>query len=80
MMETMIKIKIFGQLEDITQANEVTVETVTDTEELLQLLFENYAGLKEKKFKIAVNKKITEEKTMLKATDEIALLPPFSGG
>jgi sulfur-carrier protein len=80
MMETMMSIKVFGQLEDITQANEITVETVNDTEELLQLLFGKYVGLKEKKFKIAVNKKIIEEKTMLQPTDEIALLPPFSGG
>jgi sulfur-carrier protein len=80
MMETMMNIKVFGQLEDITQSNEIIVETVADTEELIQFLFEKYAGLKEKKFKIAVNKKMIEEKTMLKPNDEIALLPPFSGG
>jgi sulfur-carrier protein len=79
-METMMNIKVFGQLEDIMQANEIAVESVADTEALLQLLFEKYPALKEKKFKIAVNKKMIEEKTMLQSNDEIALLPPFSGG
>jgi sulfur-carrier protein len=79
-METMITIKVFGQLEDITQANEIAVEAVDNTEALLQLLFEKYPALKEKKFKVAINKKMTEEKTMLQSNDEIALLPPFSGG
>ncbi len=76
----MMNIKVFGQLEDIMQANEIAVEAVDDTEVLFQLLFEKYPALKEKKFKIAVNKKMIEEKTMLKPDDEIALLPPFSGG
>ncbi len=75
-----MNIKIFGQLEDITQANEIAVEAVNDTEQLLQLLFEKYPALKEKKFKVAINKKMIEEKTMLQSNDEIALLPPFSGG
>jgi sulfur-carrier protein len=79
-METMMNIKVFGQLEDITQANEIALEAVNDTEQLLQLLFEKYPALKEKKFKVAINKKMIKEKTMLQSNDEIALLPPFSGG
>ncbi len=79
-METTFKIFVFGQLQDFIGSSVIDIETVNDTELLLQKLFEKYATLKEKKFKVAVNKKIIEKKIILNSTDEIALLPPFSGG
>lgn len=75
-----MNIMVFGQLEDIMGSSVVAVENVTDTELLLQKLFMQYPLLKEKKFLVAVNKKIVSEKTTIGEQAEVALLPPFSGG
>ncbi|WP_339609426.1 MoaD/ThiS family protein [uncultured Planktosalinus sp.] len=43
-------------------------------------LQQQYPALVELTFSIAVNKKIIQQKTLLNPEDEVALLPPFSGG
>jgi molybdopterin converting factor small subunit len=45
-----------------------------------QQLLAKYPKLKNQKFSIAVNQKITSENIVLKDGDVIALIPPFSGG
>jgi molybdopterin converting factor small subunit len=79
-MEKVIKILIFGQLEDITGASVVSVSHVTDTDQLVKKLYSHYPLLKEKKFLIAVDQKIITGKTLIGEQTQIALLPPFSGG
>jgi sulfur-carrier protein len=79
-METKMNIMVFGQLEDITGSSVVAVANVADTESLLNKLYVQYPLLKEKKFLVAVNKKIITEKTTIGEQAEVALLPPFSGG
>ena len=51
-----------------------------NSEELLKALNEEYPVLKELKFSVAVDRQLVNEKTALKGNEEIALLPPFSGG
>jgi len=75
-----LNIMVFGQLEDITGSSVITVDNVSDTEMLLQKLYTQYPSLKEKKFLIAVDKKIINGKTEIGEKTDIALLPPFSGG
>ncbi|WP_229206011.1 MoaD/ThiS family protein [Dyadobacter fermentans] len=41
---------------------------------------EKYPAMRDKKFKIAVNQKISEDFVPIEAPAEIALLPPFAGG
>jgi molybdopterin converting factor small subunit len=43
-------------------------------------LLDRYPVMREKKFKIAVNQKISEDYVPIDAQSEIALLPPFAGG
>jgi molybdopterin synthase sulfur carrier subunit len=43
-------------------------------------LIATYPSIKDAKFVISVDKKITVENTAIDTTSEIALLPPFSGG
>jgi len=45
----------------------------------LQVL-DKYPAMREKKFKIAVNKQISEDGISISDLSEIALLPPFAGG
>ena len=75
-----VNILIFGQIADITGTNNLTLENVNNTEELLKELKINFPALHDSKFAIAVNKKIVKENTALYNNSTIALLPPFSGG
>lgn len=79
-MEKKLTIMVFGQLQDITGSSEITIDETTDTEMLLHKLHNQYPLLKEKKFLIALDKKIINDKTEINGQQSIALLPPFSGG
>jgi len=75
-----MNIKIFGQLNDITGTNSVTLEDVADTDILIQQLQLKYPALLNAKFAVAVNKQVIQHTTALHQDAEVALLPPFSGG
>ena len=51
-----------------------------DVESLRKKLIAEFPELDGKKFAIAVNKKIVSDNINLAPTDEIALMPPYSGG
>lgn len=77
-----IQVMYFGMLAEITgQANEAWLfsENLTVGKFRSQIL-ERYPALKEKKFKIAVNKQISDDLLLITESAEIALLPPFAGG
>ena len=75
-----IKVKLFGALADIVGSNELLMENVHDSEELCNKFREMYSASKEIKMLVAVNRSIQSEPFILREADEIALLPPFSGG
>ena len=74
-----IRIILFGQLADIA-GNSVFVNDVTDTDGLISVLHKTYPALAESKYVIAVNKEVITSNTLLNENNEVALLPPFSGG
>ena len=41
---------------------------------------ERYPGMRDKKFKVAVNKQIADDFMVMNNQAEVALLPPFAGG
>lgn len=75
-----ITIKYFGQIAEVTQIEEETLEfsgpLISD---LLETLYSKYQSLKTKDFKIAQNQELVAFETELTGQD-IALLPPFAGG
>lgn len=75
-----INIITFGQIADITGANNIALENVADTNQLIEQLNSSYPSLASAKYAIAVDKKIIKENTPLNKNNTIALLPPFSGG
>ena len=75
-----MNIMVFGQLEDITGTSVISIEKVSDTEALLKTLYRQYPLLNQKKFLIAIDKKIITGKIEIGDNAHIALLPPFSGG
>jgi molybdopterin synthase sulfur carrier subunit len=77
-----IKIKCFGLLAEAMKKEETTItlkENCT-VQELRNTLLSMFPALEGKEFKVAVNKNIVIEKTVLSPMDELALLPPFAGG
>ena len=78
-----ITVKYFGLIADFTKTNEelITIEkSEFSTEDLMIILHQKYAELKETSFAIAVNKTLATNDIKLKNKDIIALLPPFAGG
>lgn len=75
-----LNIKYFGSLAEITHRSEETLEfKMTSGSELLNVLFEKYPELKTKDFQLAQNHEIISKDAII-SNNEIALLPPFSGG
>lgn len=74
-----IQLLAFGQIAEIMGQSESTVNAL-DTDTLKAQLLQQFPGLKDMQFAIAVNKKVVSENTVLKDGDTVALLPPFSGG
>jgi molybdopterin converting factor small subunit len=69
----------FGQVAEAVNARELHIEA-DDTEALLTALHEQFPVLKNAVFAVAVNKSTVHTNTALSNNDEVALLPPFSGG
>lgn len=75
-----MKVQLFGNLADLATKNHVEVENQPSTDKLVELLISKYPDLKNHQFLIAVNHEVISGKVELHPRDEIALLPPFSGG
>ncbi len=75
-----LKIKYFGQIAEVTQQEEESLEfSGVLISELIEQLYEKYTPLKNKDFQIAQNQELVTLETQVSG-NEIALLPPFAGG
>jgi molybdopterin synthase sulfur carrier subunit len=77
-----IHVMYFGMLSEITgQAGEQWVfEENLTVGKFRQKVEDKYPLLRDKKFKIAVNKQIADDFITVPHQAELALLPPFAGG
>ncbi|MBM3412260.1 MAG: MoaD/ThiS family protein [Bacteroidetes bacterium] len=75
-----IRVIAFGKAVEIINANSLTVEGMTDVNALKDWLSINFPGISELKISIAVNQKVVSQNRLFENGDEVALLPPFSGG
>jgi molybdopterin converting factor subunit 1 len=76
----MVTVLFFGPLAEITGCTKLQVADTQDTESLILKIKEQYPALATCKFALAVNKTVVQENTVLATGNEIAFLPPFSGG
>lgn len=77
------KINLFGITRDIVgkHITEVEINQVADVQTVLEQLKTDFPKLKDiKSLLIAVNSEYAEADLMLTENDEIALIPPVSGG
>ncbi|OED39482.1 hypothetical protein AB832_04080 [Flavobacteriaceae bacterium (ex Bugula neritina AB1)] len=77
-----LKVLYFGMIAEITKKREeiLPVREQCNLNELRDMLISKYQELGSLSFKIAIDKKISKDIIVLQSTNEIALLPPFSGG
>jgi molybdopterin synthase sulfur carrier subunit len=73
-----VKIIAFGQIAEIT-GNELVAEA-SDINNLREILQRQFPALIEKKYAIAVNKKLVADNQILTDNDIVAIMPPYSGG
>ncbi len=78
----MITIKLFGITRDIVGSEALTVvEPVKNVRQLLAHLHAQYPRLTElNALMVAVNDEYATDETPVSASDEVALIPPVSGG
>ncbi|SEM22622.1 ThiS family protein [Aquimarina amphilecti] len=77
-----LKVLYFGMIAEITNCQEemIFLEQGSNVDQLENLLKDKYRKLQDLSFKIAIDKEIKSNIVLLNTKNEIALLPPFSGG
>ena len=78
-----ITLKYYGQIAEImgSEVESIIINNSSITiNELNSILINKNKSLKDLSFKIAINQSITDDNVTIKESDEVALLPPFSGG
>ena len=75
-----VKILFFGKLIDIIGTKELYLSDFKDIFALKNFLFKKYPELNQETIIITLNHEIIYENKNLKDGDEIAILPPVSGG
>lgn len=79
-MEKKMTIKLFGIFAEKIGSRQIDIPFCNDLETLTQYFSKAYPDLNQFQFAVAVNREIVHQNCLLKNEDEIALLPPFSGG
>jgi len=76
-----MNLKYFGILSEITGKPDEWLESPAETVgDLLEELNAKYPAMKLVPCQVSVNQKLAERVSVLREGDEIAILPPFSGG
>lgn len=74
-----VRIQLYGQLKQITGASELMTDAA-DTDELVKEMAARFPPIENLAYIIAVDRTIVQTITPIKAGQELALLPPYSGG
>jgi MoaE-MoaD fusion protein len=80
-----VPVKLFAMVREVAGYDEITLtlsEASPTVAELRAELLQQYAGLAALLpfCQVAVNQEIAGDEQVLQAQDEVAILPPFSGG
>ncbi|MCK5820801.1 MAG: MoaD/ThiS family protein [Bacteroidales bacterium] len=75
-----MKILYFGVLSEISGKTEENIDFTGTISQLQSRLNEMYPDINKQRFQISVNQHIVDNTHSINQGDEIALLPPFTGG
>ena len=74
-----VKIQLYGQLKQITGVPELSIDAA-DTDGLVKEVATRFPLIENLPYLIAVDRTIVQVNTAIEAGQELALLPPYSGG
>jgi molybdopterin converting factor small subunit len=74
-----VKIQLFGQLKQMAGVPDLTMD-VKDTDGLTKEIAARFPQIGNLTYLIAVDRTIVQVNTPVKASQDLALLPPYSGG
>lgn len=78
-MDNVVKVLYFGAAQELTgKSSEELI--AGDTASLRRVIIEKYPSMRNLSFRIALNRNLLREESLLRENDEIAILPPFQGG
>ena len=75
-----IKLRLLGVLGELAGFGEKIIENITDLDTLKQFLHRDIPSLEKHTYSVALNHEIKTGDVKFQDGDEVALLPPFSGG
>jgi molybdopterin synthase sulfur carrier subunit len=75
-----MKVLYFGVLSEITGKTEEEIGFNGTVEELRKQMESQYEGFVKQQYQIAVNQNIAQDSATLSGAEEVAFLPPFTGG
>ena len=75
-----IELITFGSLTEVIKSQKIHLDEVNDTDGLKTYLEHSFPALRQRKYKLALNKNLVQEKQGLRTGDTVAIMPPFSGG
>ncbi len=75
-----IKLLFFGVLTDVVGQNSIELEEISDLQSVKQYVLSNFPKVMDYSHIISVNRAIVSDNMDLNNGDEVAFLPPFTGG
>ncbi|MGH9921662.1 MAG: molybdopterin converting factor subunit 1 [Nitrososphaerales archaeon] len=77
-----VKVKLFASSRELVGENEIKISLADQTTvgNLRRKIVEMYPALSKIPFVVAVNHKVSDDSTVISNSDEVAILPPVSGG
>ncbi|WP_316838478.1 MoaD/ThiS family protein [Pedobacter gandavensis] len=75
-----IEIISFGKISEFIKNQKIEITGISNTDELKAYLEARFPALNNVKYKLSLNRNIIQKSTAITANDEVAIMPPFSGG
>jgi len=75
-----MKVIFFGVLSELAAKSADEFEFAGTVQEFRTMMSDKYSGFSDQKYQIAANQKIVKDEHVLSGNEELALLPPFTGG
>ena len=77
-----VRVKLFASSREVIGKDEIRLKLTkpTTVDDLRKMIMEMYPSLSKVTFAVAVNHKVADDSTTVSYLDEVAILPPVSGG
>ncbi len=84
LLKQSLSIKLFASLRQAMNSDKIVIDIDNEitVSQMKKIIFETFPNLKKLNvpFLVAVNRKFAKDSSVIKSKDEVALIPPVSGG